>query len=776
LGLHYHRVGQLPEAEEIYQQILQVAPHHPEALHLLGMIAYQMGNYHNAARLIRQALALKPDFAEAQSNLGAVFLAQGQLEEAIICQQTALQFKPQLVEAHNNLGVALHRQGKLEEARVYYQRAITLQPEFADAYHGLGNLLQAQQQFVEAEQCYRHLLILKPTETQVYRSLGDVLALQERLAEAEPCYRQALVLHPQFAEVHDNLGSVLGRQGQLAAAEASYRQAVACSPNFAEAHSHLGNALGAQRKFAEAEICYRQAIVLQPDLVEAHSNLGKVLQAQSKLEEAKLNYRQALTLSPNNAGLKIKQALLLPVMMESPQAILEARQQITDNLSALLESDLQLQAPVAEDAWGNHFYLLYHGLNERDFQTQLATFYCRACPSLLYTAPHCQGSKGATLPFLPKRGQGWLEAFEEHRKIKIGFISGAFLSTHVVVKFISGMIVHLSRDRFSVYVFAASKSHSDISPVIQQHADYFELLPLQLELARQSIAKQQLDILFYPDIGLDAFTYFLAFARLAPVQCTSWGHPVTTGIPTLDYFISAQDLEVEEAQEHYSEKLIRLQHLPSFYYPPNLSAILKTRQHFGLDDQQHIYLCPQSLFKLHPEFDLLLAEILCQDPVGQVILVEGEQTHWTELLKQRLRQTLPAVINQRLGFVPRLSLADYFNLIAIADVMLDPLHFGGGITTLDALAIGIPIVTLPSHFLRGRVAYYCYKQMGMMDCVANSSQEYINIALRLGTDSSYRDTIKARILATNQVLYENREAVQELEQWLRKQITGVVVD
>jgi predicted O-linked N-acetylglucosamine transferase (SPINDLY family) len=248
---------------------------------------------------------------------------------------------------------------------------------------------------------------------------------------------------------------------------------------------------------------------------------------------------------------------------------------------------------------------------------------------------------------------------------------------------------------------------------------------------------------------------------------------VTTGIPTLDYFISAQDLEVEEAQEHYSEKLIRLHHLPIFYSPPKLPATLKTRQHFGLDDQQHIYLCPQSLFKLHPDFDLLLAEILRQDPVGQVVLVEGEQTHWTDLLKQRFHHTLPAAINQRVGFVPRQSLADYFNLIAIADVMLDPLHFGGGITTLDALAIGTPIVTLPSRFLRGRVAYYCYQKMGMMDCVANSSQEYINIALRLGTDSSYRDTIKAQILTTNQVLYENREAVQELEQWLQKLITGV---
>ena len=493
----------------------------------------------------------------------------------------------------------------------------------------------------------------------------------------------------------------------------------------------------------QAEEIYRQILQSNPDFVEAHKNLGNVLRIQGKLREASISLQRVLARQPDDAATKVKLATLRPVIMESHPDILDSRQRFIDNVAELLQSEISLAEPNKETGVTN-FYFAYHGFNDRELQIKLATLYEQACPALMYTAPHC-----VDLPVV-------------NGKIKIGFVS-KFLNNHTIGKVMAGIIANLSRAKFEVYVFFLPQHKDEMATFIQQHADHVVTLPLVLEAARHQIANKQLDILVYPDIGMDSFTYFLAFARLAPVQCTTWGHPVTSGIRNLDYFISSRDMESNGAEEHYSEKLIRLNSQLTFYYKPILPPLTKVRSHFGLE-QQHIYLCPQALFKFHPDFDVVMADILKRDPQGEVVLVEATHEHWTELLKKRLWQTLPEVM-ERVRFVPRMNLGDYFNLIAVSDVLLDPFPFGGGNTSYEALAIGTPIVTLPSKFMRGRFAYACYRQMGVMDCVASSPANYVEIAVQLGTDSWYREQIKAKILAANNLLYEDVKVVREWEQF-----------
>jgi len=182
--------------------------------------------------------------------------------------------------------------------------------------------------------------------------------------------------------------------------------------------------------------------------------------------------------------------------------------------------------------------------------------------------------------------------------------------------------------------------------------------------------------------------------------------------------------------------------------------------------EAHIYACPQSLFKLHPEFDDLLGGILRGDPRGTLVLSQGAGPHVTQQLRKRFATTLPDVVD-RIHFVAKLKRPDFLSLLAVADVLLDPLHFGGGNTSYEGLAFGVPIVTLPSQFLRGRITFALYQQMQMLDCVARSPLEYVEIALRLGTDDSYRQTIRDKILAAHSVLLENSEGVRELEQFFK---------
>ena len=537
------------------------------------------------------------------------------------------------------------------------------------------------------------------------------------------------------------------QNGQLANAEAIYRQILQIQPDWVQAYHQLGKTLFLQNQVAEAINYHQQALRLQPNLVIAHQELGDIFRIQGQLEVAKTYFQRVLELDPTDTGTRIKLATLRPVIMGLPQDILAFRRQFEAQLDTLLTSHLHLNYPERETGVTN-FYLAYHGLNDKILQIKLAQLYEQVCPSLLYVAPHCQGK---SIPI-------------ESRKIKIGFVS-RFFKNHTIAKVMGGILANLSREQFKIYVFFLPQFMDESAVFIQQQADYFEMLPLILATARQQIADKQLDILFYPDIGMESFTYFLAFSRLAPVQCTTWGHPVTTGIRHIDYFISTADLETAASEEHYTEQLIRLPSQITFYYKPDLPpAFPKTRHDFNLAESDHLYICPQALFKFHPDFDEILAHILTRDSQGLVILVEGFHQHWTELLKKRFQQTIPTVI-ERIRFLPRMTLSDYFNLLSLIDVMLDPFPFCGGNTSYEAFALGIPIVTLPTSLLRGRFTYACYRQMEIMDCVADNPQHYVDIALKLGTDPSYRELIQQKILAQHQVLYEDIRVVRELEQF-----------
>jgi predicted O-linked N-acetylglucosamine transferase (SPINDLY family) len=298
-------------------------------------------------------------------------------------------------------------------------------------------------------------------------------------------------------------------------------------------------------------------------------------------------------------------------------------------------------------------------------------------------------------------------------------------------------------------------------------------LPPQQPLAalHERIAVERLDVLFYPDIGMHPLTYFLAFARLAPVQCVAGGHPVTTGIPTLDYFISSRDLEPADAQDHYSERLVQLENMFNYFEQPHLSGPARVCRDFGLPEDVHLYLCVQHLFKIHPDFDELAAAILRADPRGHLVLVQGHRDHWSGLLRERLGRRLGEDM-ARVQFLPWQPYEHYLHLLTLADVLLDTPHFNGGVTTLQALGLGSPMVTLPGAFLRGRQTYGCYQRMGVLDCIAADAKDYVRIAVRLATEPAWREQVRARIRANNQVLFENVTVVRELEQFLRQAVAS----
>jgi predicted O-linked N-acetylglucosamine transferase (SPINDLY family) len=238
----------------------------------------------------------------------------------------------------------------------------------------------------------------------------------------------------------------------------------------------------------------------------------------------------------------------------------------------------------------------------------------------------------------------------------------------------------------------------------------------------------------------------------------------------MDYYVSSELLESPDAQDHYTERLIKLPNLSVYYYRPPAPPPFDVRRAFGGDDV-HVYGCLQNLFKLHPDYDAILDDILRRDPKGVILLPHGHTRHWDDVLMHRLSRTMPQTVG-RVRFFDVLPYEQYLGLSAACDVLLAPIHFGAGNTTYEAMAFGTPTVTMPSEFLKGRITHGLYRAMGVMDCVAETPQGYAELAVRLGTDRDFNRAVRGKIRSNNHVLYENAAGVRDLENFFVDAVHG----
>jgi protein O-GlcNAc transferase len=640
-------------------------------------------------------------------------------------------------------GLRHHQAGQLDRAEELYRQVLSAKPRQPDALHLLGMAALARGNAESACELVSQAIRAKPNEAVFHANLGIVLEALHRWPDAEAEYCRAVRLNPQNASALNNLGNLRRAAWRLDEAACCYQAAVSLDDRFAAAQSNLGSTFADQSNFDQAIACYRRALEIDPGFVVAHKNLASSLCEQGRCDEAAEELRLARELLPEDSALKIRSALLLPTIIKSSAWIDERRRKLSNDLDALLSADLSVEDPINQTL-GPAFFLAYQGHNDLELQRKIAAVYRRVIPSLAFTAPHCRGSRRSI-----------------RQPIRVGLIS-RFFHSHSVGDHYAGLLRAFPRTNATYTVFRFPGANDAVSQGIEEAADDAVLLSPRLAEAREQIAGRELDVLMYTDIGMDPWTYFLAFSRLARVQCVTLGHPVTTGIPTINYFLSAELLEPAGAEKHYTERLVRFANTPHYFSQPQVSGPEPARANFPLPADARWYVCHQTLFKIHPDFDQLIGEILRRDPGGIVVLFAGQQPHWTRLLQERLQASIPDVAS-RVVFLPRLPFDDYLAFLRLADVLIDTVHFCGGTTTYHALALGVPLVTLPGAYARGRGTAAVYRRIGVSDCIAADPADYVRRAVSIANDHSLRDAIGTACRERIGVLFSNEAAAQEIE-------------
>jgi predicted O-linked N-acetylglucosamine transferase (SPINDLY family) len=339
---------------------------------------------------------------------------------------------------------------------------------------------------------------------------------------------------------------------------------------------------------------------------------------------------------------------------------------------------------------------------------------------------------------------------------------------HTVASLFFGWLRHADRRRFEIVTYHLGPTRDAVTEAFERTSDRFHHLSGTFREAALQIGADAPDVLVYLDLGMASVPSQLAALRLAPVQCVAWGHPVTSGLPTIDYFLSAASMEPRNAGAHYTETVVRLPGIGVAVQRPGSPATHVQKSSFGLPAESVVYCCAQSPFKYLPQHDRLIVEIARRVPRAHFVLTT---THASALaLERRLRRAFrrARMDEERVRRVPRQSATGYLGLLAASDVFLDTVGWNGGHTTLEAVALGLPVITWPGRFMRSRHSAGILNTLGVTDTIAGSGREYVRLAVRAGTDPAWRRQISRRMRGRHAFLYDRHEPVRALEEFYRR--------
>jgi protein O-GlcNAc transferase len=823
----HHQAGRLDEAAAGYRQIVQQTPGHFDAIHLLGVIALQRDDLATAETLITQALASKPKDPAALNNLGTVFLRARRLDAAREQFERATKAQPAFADAQSNLGNALRQLGRVAESVAPLKRAFAGNAKSAESANLLGASLIDTGDGRGAAAVFESLVKARPSDAQAWLHLAIASLMAGNSRRALEAADASLAFAPDSAAGHGARGRALAGLGERAAARKAFETGMRLAPHDAVAHHNFGVFLRDEGEFASAIERLRVALQLDASLTHARETLVEALIqagrtdeamnegrsfsgthpesaaalamqaavefAQDRIEEsvetygravaapgaqapafigygnalmatgagplAARQFQRALDLDPQNPRARFSLAMshLRPIQDDVGQ--MEASRRAFAR--ALVEVDAWFtpaRAAAGAQAVGSAqpFYLAYHPVDARPLLQPYGKTVAR-----LMASREMPPRTRSRAPLAPLRA----------RKLRLGIASAQVRDHSVWNAITQGWVRHLDRERIDLTLFQLERASDDETARARRAAQQFIDSPATLEGWTQAIVDAELDVLVYPEIGMHPLTTRLAAQRLAPVQAASWGQPLSTGLPTLDLFISAQALEPPGGASHYTERLVAL---------PGVGVCVQALKPVVAPDlaapelpaTEPLLLCPGTPFKYTPQGDAALAAIAARLQArgsGRLVFFRSKRAAMSAQVEQRMRQVFAWAgvdYDRTVAWIPTLERGRFFGLMQRATAMLDTIGFSGFNTALQALECGLPVVAWEGEFMRGRLASGPLRHVGLDDLVATSQAEYAEIALRLVEDEAWRARMRAEIVQRRQGLFDDRAPVKALEEAL----------
>ena len=544
---------------------------------------------------------------------------------------------------------------------------------------------------------------------------------------------------PASPSLIDARASILYKAGDIGAVIEIYEARVTSHPQDLSAWRKLARLLAEAWQFARADAVITHALSMFGDDVALLALQVFVKSELGLSDEAREIAVNAAARFPDRLSFQFDARLLLPMVYADRADLARRRARYDAGLSELESMLPAMQQDPARiyTLERTNFLLAYQGENDLQLQRR----YSNLLGAMIATAD-------ADLRALPQRATG-------QRKLRIGFVGKWFFSC-TAGNYFERWITQLDPARFERFVYYTGQSSDEVTARIGTAAEHFTRLQRDVRSNALSIRADELDILMHLEVGMSTGSYLLASFRLAPIQCVAWGHPVTTGNSAIDVYFSCADMEPTNYRAHYSERVVLLDGIGVDYAMPTLDAP-GVPGDFGLPSTGRLYFCPQSLFKIHPDMDAAFAKILEGDSIAVLVFFQADSRAITMAFADRLTKTLAARgINAKgqIKFLPRLDPRSFRKALSVADVLLDPFHWSGGGTSLDAFAGNLPVVTLPGRLMRGRQTAAMLTMMGANALIAADVDGYVKTAIEVATNKTLNHDLRALIHANKRALFD----------------------
>jgi protein O-GlcNAc transferase len=751
-ALQHHQAGRIAQAQALYRQVLAQQPDQPDALHLLGVLAYQAGQPRTALDLVRRAVALNPAAPDFQINLGEILCATGRTDEAIAAYRAAARLSPRSAIAFNGLSIALLARGQLAEALDAAHRAIELQPDYPQAHNNLGNILHAQKELDSAIASYRRALALRPGFAQAANNLAVLLRDRGQIDEAITLLRDALAQNPDYADAHNNLGLALASAGRIDEAIDCYHRAVATRPAFAEAFNNLGNALHERGEVDRAQAAFQKALDLRPDFVEALLNLAKLLRESDLTDEAIATARAALVLRPDDPAALNQLALALGDRDQGDEAFRLLQRaverspqfdQAHNNLGNLYKDRGQLDQALASydraialrpdraDYLGNRIFCMqYHpdldAAAQRDYRQ-------------LWDQRHAQPLSGRILLHANDRSAD--------RRLRIGYVSPDFRE-HCQSFFTLPLLRSHDHERFEIICYSSVRREDAVTQRLRGCADVWRSVAhLSDAQLADAIREDRIDILVDLTMHMAGGRLITFAAKPAPVQVTWLAYPGSTGLAAMDYRLTDPFLDPHGADESiYSERSLRL---PDTFWcydplddlaPSEVPASRQAGITFG---------CLNNFCKVNESVLKLWAAVLGKVAGSRLLILSPAGAHREVATATLGRHGVDA---SRIQWLDRRPRSKYLLLYHLVDICLDTVPYNGHTTSLDAMWMGVPVITRIGSTIVGRAGWSQLSNLNLTDLAAQTDEQFVTTAANLAADiprlAELRRTLRQRMAAS----------------------------
>jgi len=653
------------------------------------------------------------------------------------------------------LAMRHHEGGRLAEAEQGYLAILQAAPRNIDALHFLGFLEYQRGNFARAEQLVSQSLALNRANVHAHFNLGRVFQAQAKLAQAAGAFGAALELEPRHADASLHLGMVLSALGRHEEALERYLRARELAPQSFEASYNIGIVCRELGRGADAMAALRRALELKPDAAVAHFALGHLLRDDDRIEQALACFRRALELDPDYAEARWSIAMSqIPSVYAPGDDPAACRARLAAEVDDLRRWFDARRSGRGADAVGidQPFGVAYI---EED-SSELLRRHGELCVELM-------------AGWRQRQGIGAAAARRTGGPLRVAVVSAHFREHSVWTALVRGWFAHLDPQRVALHAFDLGLGADEHTGFARERAASMTAGPMDLRQWVDAILACQPDVLIYPEIGMDTTTVRLASLRLAPVQAATWGHPQTTGLPTIDYYLSADAFEPEGSAAHYTERLVRLPRLGCCVEPWQVNAVLPDLARWGVDADVPLLICPGVPYKYSPAHDGVFPAIARRLGECQFLFFRYWKQGQAERLEARLRAAFERAgldLEAHAVFIPWQTRAAFFGWMQRADAYLDTIGFSGFNTALQAVQCGLPIVTREGRFLRGRLASGIMRQLGLDELVAASDEEYAALAARLVEDADFSERVAGRLEQHGGSAFGDRAPVRALEQFL----------